>query len=615
MLPEDTAQQEPGQATGGPRCPVCKSTSFLPFNGRENARCAACLSMERTRLLWLILNKLDLFRPGLRVMHVAPELPLVKRYSELLAERYHACDFDVSRYTSNYTTVRPLDLCCDLVKLPSRSFDVIIHVHVLEHVRCGTEGVLQELERILAPGGHHLLSVPVRGELTIEDLSDDLTDEQRFKMFGQADHMRIFGRKSFPELLDRVWGVRDKHHIDPIEHFSAEELEVAAIPKEAWTGISSHTIFCHQRPKYLVVKRTGAQFNSGVDRSSPNESPGDQVHVEPNLILHIGMPKAGTTSLQHWLHLNRDAAKRSGIDYWDIAENHSQFLFMAFAGQDRIARGAEWFQRDPGLDQVGTEAARNAFDGFLDGLGERTGIVSAEILWTLRSSEVTGLAEHLKKRGIKPLVLCWIRPPAEFLNAAAQQRLQSSLSLKDLGVRLTGTIPINYRRLESWSASFGQDKIVILPFGGNVLHEMRDFLRKLRPDFAPEDRPYKRLNRSVSLLAAKALLALNEAAGESRERDEKQLIALRKTLHGLAGGEFCLPESVVRKMSGPVMREGQYLIERFQMPPEWVLADVDAIDDALFFKWDFDEVAQLIGAIATALAELEGDGGPEAGSP
>ena len=62
------------------RCPICNSAEFLAFNGRDNARCKSCQAMERTRLLWMILEKHNLFRPGLRVMHLAPELPIAKRY-------------------------------------------------------------------------------------------------------------------------------------------------------------------------------------------------------------------------------------------------------------------------------------------------------------------------------------------------------------------------------------------------------------------------------------------------------------------------------------------------------------------------------------------------------
>lgn len=228
------------------QCPICQSTAFLEFNSRANARCAQCLSVERTRLLWMVLEKLDLFRAGLRVLHMAPELGLAKRFAELSGDAYHACDVDPARYKSSFMTVRPLDLCVDLVKLPSRVFDLIIHTHVLEHVRCDVEAVLHEFERILAPGGHHFLCVPIRGEITREDLSDDLTPADRTRMFGQDDHYRIFGAKSLAEMLTRVWG--DAPLITPLDLFSKEALTMAAIPETGWSGYSGCSIFHRQRP-------------------------------------------------------------------------------------------------------------------------------------------------------------------------------------------------------------------------------------------------------------------------------------------------------------------------------------------------------------------------------
>jgi SAM-dependent methyltransferase len=321
------------------RCPICKSGEFLAFNGRDNARCKSCQAMERTRLLWMILEKHGLFRPGLRVMHVAPELPLAKRFSELLDERYFACDVNAARYASTFTTIRPLDLCADLVKLPSRVFDIIIHSHVLEHLRCAPEAVLGEFERLLKPGGQHFVSVPISGEETREDLSDELSDAERAMLFGQHDHMRVFGRSDLPKMLDHVWGKCERHHIEPIELFGAEELERAAIPNEAWSGISSHSIFHHVRPLTRAVRVSGSETAA---RAAATPAP----RAKPKLIVHIGMPKAGTTSLQRWLSANADAAREAGLDYWDAAENHSEAMFMAFADAERIARGKMWFQQD-----------------------------------------------------------------------------------------------------------------------------------------------------------------------------------------------------------------------------------------------------------------------------
>jgi SAM-dependent methyltransferase len=575
------------------RCPICKSGEFLAFNGRDNARCKSCQAMERTRLLWMILEKHGLFRPGLRVMHVAPELPLAKRYSELLDERYFACDVNAARYASTFTTIRPLDLCADLVKLPSRVFDIIIHSHVLEHLRCAPESVLREFERLLAPGGHHFLSVPVSGEETREDLSDELSDAERSMLFGQADHMRVFGRSDLPRLLDRVWGERERHHIEPIELFGAEELERAAVPKEAWSGISSHTIFHHVRPRTHNVHVAGSETAQTPRNSAPPVS-----RARPKLILHIGMPKAGTTSLQRWLSANKDAALTAGLDYWDAAENHSEAMFMAFADPGRIARGKMWFQQE--AEPAADPKARAGFDAFLDRLGERTGFVSAEVMWTFPARDVKALADHLRERGIEAAVLCFIRPPAEYLATAAQQRLRSSLAISDMGLDFQDKVLIRYRRLAAWIENFGAGNVRVLPLSGNIVEQVRDVLAQSGIALAAEAGAARTLNPSISLLAAKALLALNQAVGE-----EKASRRLRALLQEIKGPAFRLPESLLKRNAGLVRREARYLTDNFAMDEAWLLADVEAIDDGLFFHWDYDEVARLLKALNEVLVKAE----------
>lgn len=59
-------------------CPVCggRFRRFLPFglNGRRNARCPGCGSLERHRFMWMHLR--DRHRPmqrRLRLLHIAPE--------------------------------------------------------------------------------------------------------------------------------------------------------------------------------------------------------------------------------------------------------------------------------------------------------------------------------------------------------------------------------------------------------------------------------------------------------------------------------------------------------------------------------------------------------------
>jgi SAM-dependent methyltransferase len=83
----------------------------------------------------------------------------------------------------------------DLTATPIRSdtFDAIICIHVLEHIK-EDRNAMQELFRVLKPGGWALVSVPIRlDQETFEDPTI-VTPEDRERAFGEAEHVRIYGQ-------------------------------------------------------------------------------------------------------------------------------------------------------------------------------------------------------------------------------------------------------------------------------------------------------------------------------------------------------------------------------------------------------------------------------------
>jgi SAM-dependent methyltransferase len=83
------------------------------------------------------------------------------------------------------------------------SWSLIICNHVLEHVS-DYRAALRELWRILSADGILELSVPTDRKLdTVCEDTGDLPVQERISRFGQADHLRIFGR-DFTSILDRA---------------------------------------------------------------------------------------------------------------------------------------------------------------------------------------------------------------------------------------------------------------------------------------------------------------------------------------------------------------------------------------------------------------------------
>lgn len=170
--------------------------TFLPYGygtQRNNALSPSTLSLERHRLLWLYLqNETDFFTAPHKVLHFAPEQAFYKRFKNRSNLDYVTTDLN-----------SPLaDVKADICNLPFEddSFDVILCNHVLEHIPDDTKA-MQELYRVLKPGGFGVFQIPqdLNRETTFED--NTITDKkERAKIFGQYDHVRIYGRDYFDKL-------------------------------------------------------------------------------------------------------------------------------------------------------------------------------------------------------------------------------------------------------------------------------------------------------------------------------------------------------------------------------------------------------------------------------
>jgi SAM-dependent methyltransferase len=172
-------------------CPCCEGhfRNFLPFgaNRRPNALCPRCLSLERHRLLWLYFkNKTNLFSTHLKALHVAPEYIFRKYLSELPNLSYITADIEPKE------AMVQMDITD--ISYEDNYFDVILCSHVLEHIPNDGKA-MQELCRVLKPGGWAILHVPLDSKLekTLEG-SSELSPEQREKLFGHHDHVRMYGR-------------------------------------------------------------------------------------------------------------------------------------------------------------------------------------------------------------------------------------------------------------------------------------------------------------------------------------------------------------------------------------------------------------------------------------
>lgn len=188
---------------------------------RPNVLAPGTLSLERHRLLWLYLkNETDFFSRPQKVLHVAPEQAYLDRFRKLKHLDYITTDL-----------LSPIaDIKADLTDLPfaENTYDMIICNHVLEHIPDDT-AAMNEIYRVLKPGGQAILQVPYdrNRETTFQD--DSITDpKERAEIFGQYDHVRVYGMDYFKKLESIGFEV---FPVDYTKNFSDKEIERYRLPK------------------------------------------------------------------------------------------------------------------------------------------------------------------------------------------------------------------------------------------------------------------------------------------------------------------------------------------------------------------------------------------------
>lgn len=197
--------------------------SFLPYGygkQRPNVLSPSTLSLERHRLLWLYLkNETNFFKDNLKVLHFAPEQAFYKRFRNQKNIDYITTDLH-----------SPLaDIKADICDLPfeNDSYDVIFCNHVLEHIVDDTKA-MQELYRIMKPGGWGIFQVPqdLNREFTFEDNS--ITDkDERAKIFGQYDHVRIYGKDYFDKLRQIGFAVEEVDYTSKLSDAEIDQYRLA----------------------------------------------------------------------------------------------------------------------------------------------------------------------------------------------------------------------------------------------------------------------------------------------------------------------------------------------------------------------------------------------------
>lgn len=289
------------------------------------------------------------------------------------------------------------------------------------------------------------------------------------------------------------------------------------------------------------------------------------------LLLHAGLPKTGTTSIQNALHAARETLLRTdGLLYPGFAANHTNAMCTLFMADP----AAHIANRMAGL-KAG-EAVADLKARFRDALERDLArpdwdrvLISAEGVANLDRAELLALKAWFSHYVDEIDVLYYVREPVAYTTSVAQQALKGGATLAELNRQ--PPLP-NFRgRIGNAIAAFGLDAVRIRDFGAALKVDgglVADFCIQL--DIGAEGTEAVLAqsgfdNEFLSLEGARMLSQLNmmrplfDAGGRAARRTGKETLAFEK----LPGNKFALPLPVRTRVHASTRADVAWLNQNF----------------------------------------------------
>lgn len=275
------------------------------------------------------------------------------------------------------------------------------------------------------------------------------------------------------------------------------------------------------------------------------------------LILHIGMPKAGSTSVQRFAAGNRARLADLGFHYPDLSHNHSRWLAGLVSPEPVKLDGAVRRRLGSGGRSTGDYERSDLLsvvEAALEPGGAGTTILSGEALFRFEPDRAAALAAFLAPRFDRVRVLCWLREPCSLATSRAQQNVRSGrMDLAALTAPRAihsgrSRLVADYRRgLETWIRLYGREAVDIREFdrrafaGGDLLADFRQAAGIPEdPLFVVEDKVW---NPSLSAEAVALLDRLVARGLPGRDFERAARLA-----SALPGARFALPAATLDRV-------------------------------------------------------------------
>lgn len=326
--------------------------------------------------------------------------------------------------------------------------------------------------------------------------------------------------------------------------------------------------------------------------------------------LHIGMPKTGSTSIQHTFFRNRATLLASGINYLPLGRNHAGSLMPLLSeNPHKHSRNLRKGIDTPQKAQSRNKAISQRLARELSRNGSAKLVISGEAFSAASFDEVRRLKDLLDPYAERYRIIVYVRDPYEYANSAALQRIKGGAVIGNSA----GDIPLpRYRQLQNYIEIFGRTHIDIRIFdskrfvGGDLI---ADFLHALgeSPDLT-KGMEIIRTNRSLSHEAAMIMSEINAGVPVHINGYGNPLRAtnIRFLMEAIEGVKYSCDPQCYLKRENKILTELQWLHkqigERVFLRPVPAPASVPRWGEATVRS-----ILDLVRSMALKLHQLEHD--------
>jgi hypothetical protein len=317
-------------------------------------------------------------------------------------------------------------------------------------------------------------------------------------------------------------------------------------------------------------------------------------------ILHFGIPKTGTSSIQESLYLG---LKDPRFHYCDLgSSNGSRGLTSLFGNSpsekhfnriyDLGDRKFAKYQKD--IDRLFEKSISHASSH------GKTLIISAESAWIMNAEELLRIRRYMEDRSFSVKTITYLRPLKQWLESIFQQRVKGGRA--DFHDIQNGIFHLKFRdRIQVMEDVFGMENVEIIKYDKRNLKEgcaVKDFCHRLGIHFDPDD--VRRVNESLSLPAIKFLYTyykMGPGYGKGNLAIMSNNLLSYTIMPRLEGPPLHFHSSAVRSVIDEVASQRPWLEERLGIPFDEDILESDGTDcireEADFFKYDRESLEWL----------------------